>query len=365
MNDTGDRSITLTLTGSCNLRCTYCYECNKNSKHLSFELARDILKSELDKIDDKIIYIELFGGEPFLEFDLITKIYDYLDTYYKAKNWIIFVTTNGTLIHAEVQEWLKKHKKLICGLSIDGTKQMQDLNRSDSFDLIDLNFFLQTYPNQSVKMTISKETLPMLSEGVIYLHKLGFGINCNLAFGIDWSSEENKIILERELKKLIDFYIANPNIKPCSMLNFPIEHLGFERKTNKIKKWCGTGTHMKTFYVNGEAYPCQFFMPLSDTNRKPIKYGELNVEDEIPIERFDKKCQTCPILEACPTCFGSNYMATGNIYSKDPNLCELTKIIIKARSYFRALQWEKGQLHLTKVREQALLRSIKLIQENL
>jgi hypothetical protein len=53
------------------------------------------------------------------------------------------------------------------------------------------------------------------------------------------------------------------------------------------------------------------------------------------------------------------------MYKHDENYCELTKIILKARSYFKAKQWEAGQLKLEPLEEQALLRSIKIIQEKL
>ena len=362
-NTTADKSITLTLTAQCNLNCLYCYEHSKNSAKMSFKTAKFILDREMPMCEGQI-YIELFGGEPFLAFETIKKIYDYIDFNWPNKSWIMFATTNGTLVHDEIQDWLKNHKKFICGLSLDGNKLMQDINRSNSYDLIDIDFFIKQYPQQAIKMTVSQKTLPYLSEGIIFAHTKGFKVNCNLAFGIDWSNKNNVIILERELNKLIKYYLNNPNIEPCSMLNTPIEHLGTQKDKEKIKKWCGTGTAMKAFYVDGTAYPCQFFMPISAGKERAKRIGEINFLDNIPVSLLDKKCQSCLIREACPTCYGSNYISTGNIYSKDDNLCELTKIIIKARSYFKAMQWNLGLLKLDNKREQALLRSILLVQEN-
>lgn len=51
------------------------------------------------------------------------------------------------------------------------------------------------------------------------------------------------------------------------------------------------------------------------------------------------------------------------IFIRNDNLRKLTKSY--ARSYFKALQWENGLLHLDPKREQALLRGILLIQETL
>lgn len=359
-----ERSITLTLTASCNLSCSYCYEHSKCNKMMSFETAKKIIDAEFQKNDDSDLYIELFGGEPFLAFELIKQIYDYVEEKYKNRRWLFFTTTNGTLVHGEIQDWLKSHKHIVVGLSLDGTKEMHDLNRSNSFDKIDLDFFLKTYPIQHVKMTISQETLPQLAEGVIFAHKKGFKVSCNLAFGIDWSNENNVAVLERELKKLIEYYLNNPQIEPCSMLSFPIHNVCNFRKMPKLHKWCGTGTEMKAYDTDGTSYPCQFFLPLSAGEEKAKLANSINFEKEYSYDNVDEKCKNCKIVEACPTCYGSNFVAFGDIYKKDDNLCKLTKIIIKARSYFKAMQWSKNQLSLDENIERDLLESILIIQDN-
>ena len=53
------------------------------------------------------------------------------------------------------------------------------------------------------------------------------------------------------------------------------------------------------------------------------------------------------------------------IYKRDDNMCRLTKIIIKACSYFYALQWEHNQLKCEPDEIQGLLRSIEIIQKQL
>ena len=236
MHTSPDKSITLTLTAQCNLHCVYCYEHSKNDSAMSFDIARSILDSEMPECEGQI-YIELFGGEPFLAFDNIKRIYDYVNVNWPDKQWIMFATTNGTLIHDEIQDWLKNHKRFICGLSLDGNKLMQDINRSNSFDQIDIDFFIKQYPQQAIKMTVSQDTLPFLFDGIVYAHSKGFKVNCNLAFGIDWSDKNNVAILERELNKIIEYYLRNPEIEPCSMLNVPIEHLGTQKDKKEIKKW--------------------------------------------------------------------------------------------------------------------------------
>lgn len=365
--DTKKKTVTLTLTENCNLNCVYCYEEHKANRKMSLETAKKIILAEMNKDDGfEFVYLDFFGGEPFLQFETLKEIVAFVKEQRFRKPYIMFATTNGTLIHGEVQKWLLENLDcFVIGLSLDGTKQMHDINRCNSFDKIDLEFYKKYYPAQGVKMTISDKTLPMLFDGVKFCHDNGLVCNCNLAFGIDWSNEENQEILSRELMKLIDYYLAHPEIKPCSLLDTDIIKLGYDNISEKNQKWCGAGTHMNTYDVDGNVYPCQFFMPLSAGEEKSKKAKDIVFHKDIPAELLDDKCKDCVVKAACPTCYGSNYVSTGNLYKKDDNMCKLTKITLKARSYLRARQWEMGQLKLTEEEEQVLLRSVLKIQNEL
>lgn len=363
------KQVTLVLTEQCNLNCVYCYENHKSTKAMDFFTAKKIIDKEFkNENESERIYVDLFGGEPFLQFDLIKKIDDYLINHLHKTNVIIFMTTNGTLIHGEIKKWLRERKDyVICGLSYDGTDKVQDMNRSNSSNLIDLDFFLELYPEQDVKATISAESLPYLYDSMVYLHKRGFRISCNLAYNIDWSDYSLAEILERELLKLIDFYINNPQIEPCSLLNQEINGLALIDIEHPIRRsYCGAGINMKAYDLNGDDYPCQFFLPLSIGKEKSNASKSLHFyHDTIPEELIEEKCRKCVIQSLCPNCFGANYAATGDMFKHDDNYCKLTKIIIKARSYFKARQWELGQLNLSSDEETLLLKSIQIIQENL
>jgi len=359
------KTISITVTDNCNLNCTYCYERHKSNKCLSFETAKRIVNQEAEdtKGYDRIEF-DLFGGEPFLEFELIKEITNYICEKGIDLPYTIFASTNGTLVHGSIQEWLKEHTGcFVCGLSIDGTRKMHNINRCNSYDEIDLDFFHEVYPEQDVKMTISKETLPDLAEGVIDLHRHGFLVSCNLAYGIDWSDSENTSVLKRELNKLINYYLENPNVKPCSILDIGLNNVNAYE--DKCIRQCGAGIEMRSYDVNGVKYPCQFFMPLSIGNDKASKSFDLQFPDTyIDETHLDAECRKCVIKSICPNCPGSNYAATGNIYKRDMNMCMLNKITIKACSYFKALQWKQGLLNEEEDVE-GLLNAIIKIQEKL
>ena len=362
------KTVVLTVTESCNLNCIYCYENHKSKKIMSFDTAKKIIDEEIRNLTEEEIEFDFLGGEPLMNFELIQQIDTYLKSQYSHISYILFITTNGTLVKGAVKEWLKERKDyFICGLSYDGNSKMQDINRCGSSKDIDLDFFKETYPEQGIKMTVSGESLNELADGIIFLHEKGFQIACNLAYDIEWHEAEFKNILQRELLKLIDYYLQNPEITPCSMLGGSISEVAVSQKNKKYVRWCGAGLGARTYYIDGTSYPCQFFMPLSVGEEKARKSLDIKFYDEeIPAKLMDIKCLECIVQSACPTCYGANYAATGNIYIHDNNYCELFKIIMKARSYFKAKQWESGQLEfLSPEDEQKLLQSIQIIQKNL
>lgn len=328
--------ITISVTEYCNLACTYCYEHHKTNNMLSFETAKEIIDREMSANDGyEEISIDFFGGEPFTEFELIKKCVEYILRNQWNKKFICFASTNGTLIHGEVKEWLQKNKDYFwCGLSFDGTKKMQNINRSNSADLIDLDFFKNTWPEQPIKMTISQETLPNLADGIIYLHKYGFDIYSNLAVGIDWSDASNLEILENQLMKLIEYYLENPDIKPCSILDKKIETITLPNESPF--RWCGAGTHTKTYDINGNLYPCHFFMPITLGKEKAV--AAKNINFSLDSKLYDENCDKCKILNICPSCYGSSYQQFGDVTKRDPNMCKLNKVTAKASAY---LQWRK------------------------
>ena len=353
--------ITLSITEYCNLSCIYCYEHYKSNKIMKLETAIQILKNELSANDgyDEVV-IDFFGGEPFSEFELIKNCFEYICNNSWNKKWICFATTNGTLLNSNMKSWLTENKdRFWCSLSIDGTPKMHNINRCNSFEKIDLNFFQKNWPKQPVKMTISSDTLNNLTNGVKYLNDIGFPVLCNFAQGIDWS-KGNLEILKEQLITLIDYYISNEKIIPCSLLNWRIDNVCYETKN----RWCGAGKHMRTYDINGKIYPCHFFMPITLGYNADDKIKKILFKSDDLF--FDKKCERCRIKSICPTCYGANFLLNGDVSKRDSTLCDFYKCIAIANSYFAYKKIEKYGLEYVSEQmncgESDLLNSIKIIQ---
>ena len=362
------KSITLVLTHQCNLRCGYCYEKHKDNETMSLEMAKSILDYELT-LDDGIndAEIDLFGGEPLLEFETIKALVEYAKQRTYPKGYIFFITTNGVLLDDERKAWFKENARYLqMGLSLDGTKEMHDRNRCNSFDSIDLDFFQTVYPAQSVKMTISNATLQNLAEGVIFCHETGFNVSCNLAYGIDWSSSENAALLEYQLMMLIEYYKEHPEITPCAMLDVNrLKYLSYSM--NEFSRYCGAGYAMKAYDYDGQAYPCQHFLPISIGKEKALASLDIDFSEYVLDEaELTKECRDCVIRNLCPSCYGENFSATGNIHRRDKNMCHLFKIQFKALAYFISELFRLDRLQsYSNAEKAALLKSALLINQAL
>lgn len=114
---------------------------------MPLNIAQSGIKSTFERAKkEQIDYVEILfhGGEPFIAFQRIKDICEWLWAQEWPTKYICYATTNGTLIHNEVKEWLMKNKeRFIVGLSLDGTREMHNRNRSNSYDKIDIPFFIE------------------------------------------------------------------------------------------------------------------------------------------------------------------------------------------------------------------------------
>ncbi len=358
------KTIMLTITEHCNLDCKYCYEKNKSLRTMSIETALAIIEMELTKDDGyDLCEVQFFGGEPFLEFGLVRDICNYIWEREWPKTVSCFATTNGTLVHDEIQQWLFENKdRFTCSLSLDGIKEAHDINRCNSFDAIDIDFFHRTWPEQTAKMTISPESLPYLADSVIFFHENNIPFSNNLAYGVNWEDETLFAIMNQQLEQLADYYIRHPHASICRMLDLHIEAVNYPHKVNR---WCGAGVSLSAYDVEGNCYPCHLFQPLSSEDKAPT---DDIIKSFSSLNTMDTRCENCPIYNVCPTCYGHNYAATGDIAERDESLCKFTQLNTLVASYIwlkKIELYSQEDLGLSDELYRMIYDGAKLIQEQL
>lgn len=367
------RKITLVSTYNCNLKCLYCYETHKSNLSMSIDTAKTVIENEMKRLSPNYeIIIEIIGGEPFLpsSFELFKNVVDYVDITYPDRNISYIVTTNGTLVHGEVQRFLMKNSnKISLSLSLDGRKRSNDLNRpflngSSSFDSIDLPFF-QNYPHKvNAKMTVSPLTLKYLADDIIYISdELKLIPTATLASGIEWENEFVVDELIEQLDILIDYYSKNPELDLPLMLNVGIE--GIFAEPDKYCKPCGAGETTRAFCPdcisdNGEImwYPCQGLAPISLGDEEAHQFQNCTFSDF----SLNEPCASCKFRPVCHACQATNYGTTGDVSTQSKVMCLLNRLCALAASKIYYNRLKASNVDLTSFENQALIKAIYVVQ---
>ena len=354
----------LCVTHNCNLNCIYCYQ-KHDQQAMNLETAKKVINQIIETIPQECegISIGFIGGEPMLEFNLVKEICEYTWQTFDKQDIKFFASTNGTIMTSEMKEWfLKNCNKISLGISLDGTKDTHNYNRSNSYDKIDIKFFHHTWPNEGVKMALSEYSLYNLAENIIHIHKLGFDVQgANLAEGdFTWNEEKLIPIVSRELKKLVDFYIMNPEIKECQMLD---KNLSFCELQDKPKdKYCGIGYGANFFDINGKMYGCPYTTPMTFSEDELQKIMQTDFSNE---ENFiDEYCyNNCYLYNVCPTCAGANFKENGSFKIRDKRKCKIQKLIALYTAELQSKKIIAGIVHYDEDRLFYTIEAIKKIRK--
>lgn len=124
--------VILELTGTCNLRCRYCYyneaaigTRNFNNKNMSKEIAKAAI-DYANAHSSKELAVTFYGGEPLIRFDLLKWSIEYAKETIKDKELTFAFTTNLTLVTEEIAEYLASVNGLSVLCSLDGPEEVQN-----------------------------------------------------------------------------------------------------------------------------------------------------------------------------------------------------------------------------------------------
>ncbi len=333
-----DRICIITLTHRCNLNCVYCFQKHKDSADMTLETAKEIVLKEMEiaRTTERIkaIKFELFGGEPLLKFDMFKELCEWTWHTVTDVNYYFHITTNGTLLNDEIKAWLKTNRdKVRLIMSVDGTDDVQNANRGCNSSKLPIDFVLDVWPDQYLKMTMSKETLPKLASELIKFYEMGYRMEASVALGVKWDKEDG-YIYEKQLDLLAEYYLNHPNVVPVVFFKKGYLQLTTKRDDLFFGKTCGAGYGMTAYDVDGKPYPCHLFLPNVHGDTQVIE--KLNDIDFIDPARFvDDYCIKCPILRLCKTCCGFNYNQRGDVASRDRNNCLMAFMEAKVVSSYQ------------------------------
>lgn len=178
--------IRFRITYNCNSNCMMCPYHGKVGEYPAIneesELSFNEFKSILDNIKKTYRFLPykpkiiISGGEPFLKKDIM-KIIDYIS----LLNFKCIITTNGLLISDKQIKELSKCKNLLLCVSINGTKQINDVIRgTGSYNKIMI--LIRKLKKKDVKFLFLTSITDKNYTEVYKLYKIANKLNIDIQF---------------------------------------------------------------------------------------------------------------------------------------------------------------------------------------
>ncbi len=284
-------TLELIVSQVCNMNCTYCFANQgiyDNSGLMTLKTAKrslDLLHSISDSDHLKIAF---FGGEPFLNFDLIKEVVIYANKIFKDRKLNFVIATNGTIINREMLEFIKNNSISI-QVSIDGKKDSHDKYRT-------FNDGMPTYEKIFHNVKSMKEfgiepvaRATISHKNMVIKDFIPFSINdLNLRMNF-WPimSKDNDLLLNpddyvkmyQEFLEIYNDMIDSSNYKLTSfnkvLRNMILYHFETDNSSSAKQNsfFCGAGTSMISIDISGNIYPCHGFVGDDQFNMGNINAG--------------------------------------------------------------------------------------------
>ena len=298
-----------------------CFENNKNDLKMSIENVEKILdkcyENYLLTNDGKFPFVvNFFGGEPFLNFEVIEHAMKYASE--KKYNMSFGVTTNLTILNEHMIDIIEEYELGIL-VSIDGIKEIHDRNRCNSYDKVKEN--VEKLINRHLgylveaRMTILPEDVNELLNSIKSIVDMGI---VNIApvpvTDVFWSAEQ-LMNLYKNLNIvwdwLFDIYNDNENKKNITIkfIEDYIENVLMIPLNDYQTKVCSAGTFTScSIGVNGDILPCHQRHAVS------YKYRDLvmgNIFDDNDIKEIEFNNGTISGAYDCDDCIAKSVCKGG------------------------------------------------------
>ena len=373
-------SITMNIVNGCNLHFTYCFEKDKDMQLMSAKNAIQIFKTAYDGFEKnfpelKYFMVNLFGGEPTLNWPVIGELAEYIKkNKCKAR---IGITTNLTRLTDQMLDTIEDSEIFLL-VSIDGIKKVHDRNRSGSYDTVIKNLGKLRHRDLlylvEARMTILPDDAKYMAAGVKELYD--FGIQ-NIApvpvTDVAWTEEQLED-LRKGTEELFAFYMdladnmeSRKNVA-IKVLDDYIEQV-LEPMDTEVQpcmagtnQWCSVG-------IDGEIMPCHQRHTVKD-HQDELRIGNIldNEVDPTKLVNPNRRvalpadCMQCNARGVCRGgCPSENLTYTGNWETPTDSWCKVQRIFAAAASHNQEKLMQAKNLRVKRLR--ALQLSLEMKKE--
>lgn len=349
------KSLNINVTQICNLKCTYCAAGGDGTygdpvKRIEIEKTLPQLSYFISKLESgEHFHISFLGGEPLLFPAGIRAICEYVEGAAKQKNFVSTykITTNGTVINAEIIDLLSLYKPTLV-ISMDGKPEITDRFRPQK--------------NNKPTSVAIENTLSELSK---VRHQIG-PLAVHAVF-----TKEHTAVLEtyeyfRQFKfDWIDFIYSVSDLDEASNENYMLEvtktakaawDLGGEAELRKIylfdnyfdrldsqerlENHCGLGRSFAVIDSRNQVYNCPWTV-----GQPQDRLGGGSVLDEAKLAGYAEEtiiernnCQSCWAKYMCGGGCSFVHQTTSkkDTLKKSLQFCERTRFLLALAIYYYA-----------------------------
>ncbi|MCX7695150.1 MAG: thioether cross-link-forming SCIFF peptide maturase [Caloramator sp.] len=365
LNDNGPsyiKAMCLNIAHDCNLKCKYCFASEGDYKGERKLMSPEVGKRAVDFVIEnagprKNVEIDLFGGEPLMNFKTVKEIVEYARKREKetGKNIRFTITTNATLLNDEIMEFIDENMGNVV-LSIDGRKEVNDKIRirydgTGTFD--DILPKIKTMVEKRkdgkqyyVRGTFTRENLDFYND-VMMLADEGFKeisiepVVLEDKHPLSLREEDLDTIFEQYDKLAEEIVNRQKQGKGFKFYHFNIDVNGGPCVYKRISG-CGAGYEYVAVTPDGDIYPCHQFVGNEEFKLGNVFDGLSNYE---LIKTFKNghiynkpKCMECWARFYCSGgCQANNYSFNKDIHIPYELGCQMMKkrvecaIAIKAK----------------------------------
>ena len=349
----------------CNLRCKYCFYHSiaairetESYGFMSSDTLEIIVKKTLEFSDD-FCTIVFQGGEPTLAgLDFFKRVIE-LQIKYNTKKIKInnSIQTNGMTVDHEWAKFLSQNNFLV-GISLDGPKEIHDVNRYDTFGkgsygkvMNTITLFDKYKVNYNILCVVSSYTARHINKVYTFYKKNNFRflqfIPCVEPLYTIAADNEFSLSTERFtyfLKTLFDLWyidVINGDMISIRLFDNLIRMImGYSPEACGMSGFCSCQFVIE---ANGGVYPCDFYVVdewclgnIKEMGFRELKYSEKTVSFEEDSRYVDPECNGCDWLNICKGgCRRSRESFHGNKLAKN-HFCDSYKEFF--RYSFKRLQ---------------------------
>ncbi|MFC1610789.1 radical SAM protein [Myxococcota bacterium] len=276
--------VSLHLTQSCNLCCSYCYTGAKSPLAMSEQTARQAMDFIFAELQDPQLGVTFFGGEPLLAFERMQSIVSYAKeapTRPPNKGVIFGINTNGTILTDAIARFIEAESIHVM-LSIDGIAEAQDQyrlysNRKSSFSKVDANLssFLAICPYLATFTVVNPESVSYLRDSMAFLVDKGVkGLQVTPNHCASWG-ERDLEALRAAYEGVGDLYIDLYRQDRGVHIGLIDDRLDMGPPAARRKSACNLADSEFSIAPEGTIFPCVQFVSADSIESKKHAIGHV------------------------------------------------------------------------------------------